>query len=144
MINRATALSFILLANIILFTHAVIPHYHHNNEISLTGFHYQKDSHSHKHRSTEHRHNHDGENKAEYCVLKQVAIVPSNYVKQEGKCFNCIANYYDFDGFQAVLFDSGLSRYSTQRLSNVLFSPIASLYSRFTGSNHGLRAPPIV
>jgi len=34
MIKRKTALAFILIANIILLAHAVIPHHHHhNNEV---------------------------------------------------------------------------------------------------------------
>ena len=72
MINRAIAFSFILLANIILLAHAVIPHYHHKTEICITGFHSQEDRESHKHRSDENNNKHNGDSNSEYCVLKQV------------------------------------------------------------------------
>jgi len=54
-VKKAIALSFLLLANIIILAHAAVPHYHHNQiPVALNVFHHEHNDATHGH----HHHHH--------------------------------------------------------------------------------------
>lgn len=144
MIKKGTAIFFILLANIILLAHAVVPHHHHKSEVCIVNSHCQTDSDAHKHSDIEHNHEHDGKNEKEYCVLKQVVVIPSNSVRHECKCIDCNNNHSPFGEFQAVLFKNELIVFVPIFITNAHVPLITSSYTHFVNNGLGLRAPPSV
>lgn len=144
MIKKRTALFFILLANIILLAHAVIPHHHHKSEVCIVNSHCQSNSEAHHHSIAENNHEHDGKNENEYCVLKQLVVIPSNLLRNEGKCLDYADKHSFSDGFQAVLFNIGSEVFALVFETNASVTYITSLYSHFVNTGLGLRAPPVV
>jgi hypothetical protein len=144
MTNRTTALFFILLANIILLTHAVVPHYHHKSKICFVNFHTQTDCDEHKHSDIKHEHKHDGKNEKENCILKEVVAIPSNRILKDYKNFVWHDHHQKFDGFQAVLFCNELIAFVPIVKSNTFVPLISSSYINFVNISLSLRAPPTV
>jgi len=144
MIKRISALFIILLVNIILFAHAVIPHYHHKSDVCIVSFHSQTNSEAHKHRTTDHKHEHNSESNTEYCASKQVFVLPSNQVKQEYKCLDRADNYLQLDKLQSIVTAINSYWHLPTFLSNTQLLLFTSSYSSLVSTNLGLRAPPIV
>lgn len=142
MIKRNTALLFILLANIILLAHAAIPHHHHKGQVCIESSPCETDCESHEHDATKNDHEHNCNTVS--CVLIQDVILPSNYINQVSKSFNYPCNQPNFEGSQAILFNSGLIRFIPPNLPIKLIPLISSTYSCFVRTGLGSRAPPIV
>lgn len=86
--KRITAIFFILLANIALLAHAVIPHHHHDKVavaiINIFEGHqshnHENDEHdhSHHHQTAEHHsHHHSHNGDAEECLISDTVYIPS-------------------------------------------------------------------
>ncbi|OQX72504.1 MAG: hypothetical protein B6D64_15035 [Bacteroidetes bacterium 4484_276] len=142
--NRLPALFFVLLANIVFLAHAVIPHHHHDSEVCFESSHCQSHNEPHEHGPAEHSHNHDGENKATYCILNQVFVVPSNHVKQECKCLDCDYSHPQFDKPQAILTDNRLYGLLPKIFKKDQLLFFTSTYTYFADRCVGPRAPPPV
>ena len=143
MIKRKTAVAFILIANIILLAHAVIPHHHHhNNEVCTESSACQTDEKSLGHSDCEH----NGSSKEHYdcCVLKQVVTIPVNQIKPEFKCLVCNDDNANFNAFHSVLFTSGYSNLPIDYLTVEWQDYKPSFKAQFVSIGIGLRAPPIV
>ena len=73
-VNRKVSIMFLLLANVFLLAHAVVPHHHHDSVLvavlDLHGHHHDNDSHHQDHDSHHHdaSHHHDG---PEMCLISQ-------------------------------------------------------------------------
>ena len=72
--KRTVSILFLLLANVFLLAHAVVPHHHHDSMpvavLDLHGHHHDNDSHHQDHDSHHHdaSHHHDG---PETCLISQ-------------------------------------------------------------------------
>ncbi|MDP3180594.1 MAG: hypothetical protein Q8M67_02145 [Bacteroidota bacterium] len=144
MIKRTTALFFILLANIALLVHAVVPHHHHKSLVCIESSHCQSDSYAHNHSTTAHDHEHDGNAGTECCVLKQAVVIPANFLRQEFKCLGCDDNNSPFVHFQAILFSNEFKSFVPKIISIAQIPLKTSSHSCFVSTSSGLRAPPIV
>ena len=144
MMKKGTAIFFILLANIILLAHAVVPHHYHQNKVCVNSSHCQSDSYAHQHDTSKPNHEHDGENDSHFCVLKQVVFITSNQWDQFDKCLFGSYKPLSLLDFQAVLFDNGFNALIPRIVSTgqTLFK--TSTYLSFVSSSIGLRAPPVV
>ena len=142
MIKRVTAISFILVANIIMLVHVMLPHHQHQGEIFLIHSHHEfcRDTHEHDHGAPDHDDGHD----VQCCKLAHDFIIPSKQIKQESKLLDDKFNKYGSVLFHAVLIN---------KISIVLFqfkyfgNPpplITSTDSLFLNRVFGLRAPPVV
>ncbi len=141
MIRKTTAYLFIILANIVLLGHAVIPHHHHEQQLCIKNKYCQNDAKAHHHESSEKDHQHDGKN-APNCILKQLVILPSNQGRNECNCFTTSEDHED--DFQFILFTNNFeSNYFvfSNVSSKIHFTPH---YSAFLIPSSGLRAPPTV
>jgi hypothetical protein len=141
MIKKFTAYSFVLLVNIILLTHAIIPHHHHESVVCVKQKHCQDDALPHDHNVAKHDHQHDSNKNSTTCILKQSVIVPTTQGKQLRSCDNFTDNhshdYYIISNFGYV---------DLQPVSEVgtCNSEFPSLFISFVTTSLGLRAPPIV
>jgi len=144
MIKRTTAIVFIILANILILAHAVVPHHHHNKQVCLINSHCINESFTDEHGANKDSHSHDGGNNSDDCVLKEPIVVLSNQWKTDFKFNNNTSDRSGLDDFHYNLLNS-----STEFLISVLSSFI---YERYTDSSYpslisvslGLRAPPVV
>ncbi len=143
MIKKKAAIFFILLANILLSAHAVIPHHHHDSEICVTTVHSHDDCEDHNHDSAEHKHEHEGEQNSECCTITPIVVIPSNQVKHECKCFDCLDKHSSID-YQTALFNSASETFVPILITNTRVPGISSSYTQSVYTAIGLRAPPIV
>jgi hypothetical protein len=141
MIKKLTAYSLILIANIVLFTHAVIPHHHHESVFCIEQMHCQGDALPHNQNIPEHNHQHDGNKNSTSCILEQSVVVPTTQDKNL-KTFNNCSDNHNHDYY--TLSDFWYS--DLQPVSNVVtYSHVHSSYLQsFVTSILRLRAPPTV
>lgn len=139
MIRKRTAIFFILLANIIILVHAVVPHHYHQMAICVNTSHCQSDSNAH-----DHDHEHDGEENSQSCVLKQAVFIPSTQENQFSNCLYAADKPLATIDFQAVLFDNGYLAGAPCIVSWSQTSFDTSSFTEFIAPSLGLRAPPIV
>lgn len=141
MIKQITAYSFILIANMVLLAHAVIPHHHHQAVICIEQNHGDDDSLLHNHNVPDHDHQHDDNTNSTTCVLQQTFVVPALH----SNLFKCCCNYSDNQNLDFYIL-SKLGLTELQPVSKVVARfPLHSSYLiSFVTSTLGLRAPPIV
>jgi hypothetical protein len=144
MIKKITAYSFILLANIVLLAHAVVPHHHHETQVCIEKTHCETDFEAHKHQPNEenhkHNHEHDGNN-GSLCVLKQAIVLPVHQSRQLDGCSDCSDNHnHDFFIFS----DFGYVDLQPDFEVVTYIPEFSSFLISFVTTSHGLRAPPLV
>lgn len=143
MIKRIPAIVFIILANVVLLAHAVIPHHHHEEEVCIVASHCESDSQAHDHDDAKHNHEHDGEDNVDDCVLQQILISPPNKIKHEIKSLNIDADRFQADHSQAISVEN---KFVLACFSSILKAKPPLLifsYLNFASTVLGLRAPPI-
>lgn len=139
MIKKLTAFSFILIANLVLLAHAVLPHHHHEQQVCIERTHCVEDVTIHSLNSTD-NHQHDGSDSTT-CVLKQAVIIPSSQTRFINNCDNCSDNHiHDY------IILSNLGYEHTQFVSEIVthIPEFPSFYTTFVTPTLGLRAPPTV
>ncbi|MFA5849446.1 MAG: hypothetical protein WC833_06160 [Bacteroidales bacterium] len=145
MIKRATAIFLILLANILLFAHVVVPHHHQKYKIDIVGFHSHEECENDNHPVKGHNHDSDNKDEHDYCILKEVIVIPSNLFKQECKCLESKCVYKDFRAYQAIWHDYKSDLQNLLDSSDIPLPPlIHSAHSYLINNSKGLRAPPVV
>lgn len=90
--RKKVALIFLIVANIILLAHAVLPHHHHDKVVCVESSHCQTADLGHKHSAKAHSHQHDTEN-SNCCVLKQAVAIPANQTRNETECDGCSVDH---------------------------------------------------
>lgn len=141
MIKKGTAIFFILLANIVLLAHAVLPHHHHEQQVCIENAHCASDTDAHVHNTDAKDHQHDGNSNTTACVLKQAILIPSAQGRFLYNCDNCSDNHnHDF----YIL--SNFGYVDLQPVSEVVTCnpEFPSFFISFVTTSLGLRAPPIV
>jgi len=147
--KRAISLSFILLANIILLAHAVIPHHHHDTIPVVIISHHEHDRKAH-----EHHHHHDDNEPVNSCDA-------SDSHAHNGFEDCILANLFfrlenERQEFQTVNCDFGLLLWLSPLLSGYELPPIIndtglpfrqhplqpSYFTDYISQSLGLRAPP--
>ena len=144
MFKRVTPIVFIVLANILLLAHVVLPHHHHHKQVCLVKSHCINDNISSGHSSGKESHSHDGENNTNDCVLKELIAVPSNGWKQEFKFASSTNNQQDHGAFQYNLLNIGEEAITAIFLQSFSVHKKKYSYSYYVSTSLGLRAPPIV
>ena len=144
MTKRFTALSFILIANIVLLAHVVLPHHHHDAEICMESQHCETEDsgHNHDQDDTEHKnHQHHGESETSNCVLDQDIPILTNKVKTGSQLSDISANtiYTTYISLNKL----DLCNYKANR-TNAPPPLIKQRYTEYAPGTFGLRAPPTV
>ena len=142
MINKIAAYSLILLANITLLVHAVIPHHHHHEVVCIISSHCETDAENFQHSIDGHHHDQNGDNSAEYCALSKITAIKYNQVKHDYDCSHCQNNFTFFTDLTITNIGLyGLCPTSFNKTQQPLFF---SNYTSFSGASFSLRGPPIV
>ena len=144
MIKRIAAIFFILLANIIILAHAMLPHHQHKGEIFLVNSHHESSCDSHEHSEKPDTSDHESDHDVQCCELVHDFIIPSNQIKQERKLYDDAFNYHGAAVFQAILGDRILTGLTQFEFFSNPPPLITSADSLFKNRVFGLRAPPIV
>ena len=145
MFKRATVLFFIMLANIILLAHSVVLHHHQKHKIDIVGFSSYEACETDKHPVKGHNHDSDSKDEHDYCILKQVIVIPSNLLKQECKWLDSTFVSNDLFAYQAIWRDGQSDLLSFLDGSDIPLPPlIHSSHSYLINNSKGLRAPPVV
>lgn len=149
-----------LLANIIMLAHTIVPHHHHNGfvvallernikERSQDHHHAPSDHHStssdHHHAPGTHNHapgthHHESNSETEKCALNEVYTRSDNSPK-----FECYENC-DYKTSKIFVSPRGIDKFSLVNEGGLPFRQkpyIESYYSKFSSGSIGLRAPPI-
>jgi hypothetical protein len=144
MFKRAISITFLLLANIILLAHVIIPHHHHTMQVCLVSSHCTEDGDHSNTREGHKDHQHDDQGDTQ-CVLNQIVLIPANTLKKDNTLF--IANSDDFKADHAQL----CLLYFTFKLPEKSSFPslknqdeVPSLFGALISHSLGLRAPPAV
>lgn len=141
MIKKITAYSFILLANIVLLAHAVLPHHHHEQIVCIENTHCACDTDAHVHNTDAKDHQHDGNANSTACVLKQAVLIPSAQGRILNTCQNCSDNHnHDF----YILSNFGYADLQSSPEVVTYIPKFPSFFISFVTISLGLRAPPIV
>ncbi len=139
--KKITAILFVLLANIIIVAHAVVPHHHLSNKVLIITEHHDADDFNHKHHTDDHDHEHGDANDYDFCLLKQVISIPTNTSKQE---FSSPSIDFEFGNRLAILIKNDFACNPPPILSYLQTSFHSLFYTCFINSVSGLRAPPTV
>lgn len=144
LVKRTKALIFIILANILILAHAVVPHHHHHKQVCLVNSHYINDNIPGEQNTNRENHNHDGEKNSDECILKEPVIVSTNQWRGNFKFSNILLDLNEHNEFY-----NGLSNARTEFLFPVFSRHVSiyfinSTYSSLVSSSLGLRAPPVV
>lgn len=135
MTRKKTAILFILLANIILLAHAVVPHHHHFGEFYLVSDNCQTTC-------KIHNHEHDGNKCTENCVLKQVEVIQANSARHEFKCLVCDINHTQAIHFLAVFLSNEFNLIVPETVQKAQIPLKITTELSFISTSSGLRAPP--
>lgn len=140
--KKAISIFFILLANIAILTHAVVPHHHHNKVfaaiINILDDDAQKVlNHSHDSKA----HHHDA--KSEECAINETVIAAAFRLQKDNSLDSGAFDFdYQFDLFSA---DIVIGTVASELLGSLPFVPkpyIAGSHLDFVARAIGLRAPP--
>jgi len=150
----------LLLANIIMLAHTIVPHHHHNGfVVALLERSIKERSQDHHHASSDHNHtpsghnhtpsdhhqtpsthNHESNSETEKCALNEVYTRSDNSPK-----FECYENC-DYKTSKTFVSPRGIDKFSLVNEGGLPFRQkpyIESYYSKFSSGSIGLRAPPV-
>ena len=96
MIKKITAYTFIVIANLVILAHAVIPHHHNESVVCIEQKHSYNDGHNHD--VNEPLHHHEGDANTD-CILKHALFVPDS----KGNLLKNCPNYADSHSFYILL-----------------------------------------
>ena len=142
MFRRATAISLLFLANIVLLAVAVVPHHHHGDMICFTASHCCGHEHDadgcHDEQQTSHAHEHHGD--AGCCNVEEWLL--PNIEPEHKHQYHCSCSTCNNDLFVAILPD--LSEPTIQPVSLPFRqAPTTETYvCIYVSQTLGLRAPP--
>ncbi len=139
--NKKIAILFVLLANITILAHGIVPHNHRTENVVNSHHHDIGFGNKHIERSDFHEHKQRVPSDDDYCILKQVVAIPK---KTNSPVCNRFDNQHDSLDFNAVLNSSFLI--AAPSLCIITDTPcrISFLRSLFVNSRLSLRAPPTV
>lgn len=141
MFKKLTAYSFILIANIMLLAHAVIPHHHHQQQVCIERTHCATVAEAHNPNTAAEDHQHDGDANSTPCLLKQAFLIRTEQIRILDNCDNCTNNHHHDFCILANFEQVDFKPFSEVVVDIPEFSPF---FISFVTTSLGLRAPPIV
>ena len=141
--KKLTSAFFIVLANLVLFVHAVIPHHHHNSDLCFDTFSSEKGYVNYNcETDKEKSHKEESDNDSDHCFLQNIVALSNGEIKQNLKG---IINSHDL--FKKVSVFSVLKQEKNALSNPDYFLEIVSHnhklnYFSLACRAFGLRAPP--
>jgi len=143
--KKVIAYGFILIANLILLSHSVLPHHHHDKQVCIERTFCETNSKAHQHQVNwqNHKCNQDQDrNSGSSCILKQAIVLPVHQSRHLNECSDHKNNHsYDF---QFILFNVSPETIITTSETVKSDSEVTSFYSALLQSSLSLRGPPTV
>jgi cell division protein FtsL len=137
--KNKTAFIFVLLANMVLLAHAVIPHHHHQQQVCVESTHCLNDEYAHTHESSQHNHHHDG-SADNCCILKQAVFITTVQLRLSDSNNTCLDNHtLNF----IILSDFGFDEFYSLSVIASCIPEISFTITSYVTKTLGLRAPPI-
>lgn len=140
MLKKISAYSFIILANFLLFAHAVVPHHHHQSIACIGSFQSEEKNNKQNHSSQKDNHQHD--DSSVNCILKQAFIVPPGNGRNEACYDSCSPNHSPDLHF--ILPYTGYENIISSSVTVTSDHFVSFSFSSNVTSSLGLRAPPAV
>ena len=140
MLKRAISLSFLLLANMLLLAHLVIPHHHHEKTGMCFLRHCQdsNEAHHHQHQDTQ-AHQHEGNAASDKCSLDNAYAPANNHKKITGS-----AAHNKYDCSFLITNNLRIQEFLESTLKTFRLKPcVLSVYTDYIVQSLGLRAPPL-
>jgi len=82
-LKRKIAFCFLLMANVLLLAHLIIPHHHHETSVCVDQAHCANDHLlANSHNFDPHNHQHDRNNGHSYCIVNVLVTAPDNHFRQ--------------------------------------------------------------
>lgn len=142
--GRYTAFGFILLANIMLLVHGLMPHHHHKGVVCFTQNHSEEvccnDSHHQHNKGCDDSHSDD----SGCCVVKQDFLIPSDEIGKTTRCVVSEIHNKIQIWFVALLTSSIEFKIFTPIKFKHHFLDVLLHYSYYLNSSLSLRAPPSI
>ena len=139
--RKPVAIFLLLCANLVLLTHAVVPHHHHDDIACFILPVEEGHDNCCDHSTPDHQEKHDANTGDDCCILNDIlAIVPDNY-KQENLAFDFTSDEFTSHYLSIVLsqegYDEPLCSLKTIQQPYLLHS-----YEVYAAHSLGLRGPP--
>lgn len=140
MLGKIISISLLIIANMILLAHDVIPHHHHDDQVCFENgrcaSHHSNDSENEKH---------PGKEDEACCSLADLLIIPANSRLEEILCSCCTFVYDSGNHFLALL---NIAEFDKATLLIPLpfrqHPQKSTFYRAFSSLSAGLRAPPVI
>ncbi|HPF51790.1 MAG TPA: hypothetical protein PK335_09460 [Draconibacterium sp.] len=143
--KRITAAFFILLANMVLFVHAVIPHHHHDSDLCFDAIVAEHTSHDECCNNTcdAKHHQHDSDKESDSCMLSHIVALSNGEIKQNIRTTISSHDLINNVSLFAIKGDEN-SRVSNPRFFiEIVFNDHIPIYHTLASQAFGLRAPPV-
>lgn len=144
MLKKSTAIVFIILANILVLAHAVVPHHHHHKQVCLINSHCINDNVADEQNTNRDNHSHDGEKNSDDCILKEPVIVFTDQWKIDFKFNPKTSEQTGHNQFYINQSKPGTKFLFPVFLGHIPSYLNTSSYSSLVSASLGLRAPPVV
>lgn len=137
--KNKSAFIFLILANVILLAHAVVPHHYHNeNHISVHVDCSQEEEHNH-HESVPFCHEEHEESETEACSIAETLVIPANQLRLIEMSAELESSQILFNS----VFDYDFSLEDISVDNPYRIAENIPISSRFLISSQGYRAPPV-
>ena len=144
MIKRKAVTSFLALAGILFLAHAVVPHHHHGNLVCFANSHCDYHGTESGHDNSPESHHHDGEDCSDHCILKDPVVLSSTQLTAGLKFFDKKCTPSGDDNLRSSWLADEAKAPAVGLWYSLSGPPVHFLYSCFSSSSIGLRAPPAV
>jgi len=147
MSKKGTAIFFVLLANIILLAHGVVPHHHLPHQTFFLTAHTTESQKEHYHTDTsdfDHENDHGTKSDYEHCILNKIIGIPTNTVRQICGCDFHTDVHPDLGGLYSVLLFFHFKYVDPAVIVRLRPPLLAFSYISYASSVLGLRAPPAI
>jgi|GEM_PF-3315321 len=140
MFKRSAGLLFILIANILLVAHSILPHQHFGGFAWIHADHYEDQNEPAGIHTEDADHKHEDHDNDQACLLKQAYLVPANSSRLDCPLVDQLNQNFDF---QLIYTNQDTSRY-LPFFYKIPVPPLLLLgrYSLLVTCCVGLRAPP--
>ena len=140
--NRVAATIFLILANLVLFVHAVIPHHHHESELCFDAFNKTEQTTDNCCESDETKHHHDSDKDEDGCFLTHIIALNYGEVKQGIRVDFVSAGFNTNNFAMAILSDRNSAISSPDYFIEIISHDRRPNYFSLACRASGLRAPP--
>ena len=142
--RRIPAVFFILLANLVLFVHAVVPHHHHDSDLCFDPIVAEHTSHNDfcSEACKNDPHQHDSDNASDDCMLSHIVALYNGDIKQNIRAHISSHDLINHLSVFALFSNENLRVSNPNFFIEIVFNDHISIYHSLASQAFGLRGPP--